>query len=101
MSQLNEVITTFMLAGLFHFMSDQSVYFNRVFFLHRYYCLDLGWLHHLGRHAVACFLTRGDLWVSWTDGRDVFDRYLLDADWAVSCLPNVSNLKHFLTVCTD
>ena len=21
-----------------------------------------GWIHHLGRHAVACFLTRGDLW---------------------------------------
>jgi hypothetical protein len=21
-----------------------------------------GWLHHLARHAVACFLTRGDLW---------------------------------------
>ena len=20
-----------------------------------------GWIHHLGRHAVACFLTRGDL----------------------------------------
>ena len=21
-----------------------------------------GWLHHLARHAVACFLTRGDLY---------------------------------------
>ena len=21
-----------------------------------------GWMHHLGRHLVACFLTRGDLW---------------------------------------
>jgi len=28
-----------------------------------------GWLHHLARHAVACFLTRGDLWVSWEEGR--------------------------------
>lgn len=45
---------------------------------------ETGWLHHLGRHAVACFLTRGDLWVSWTAGRDVFDKYLLDADWAVN-----------------
>eukprot|EP00929_Paragymnodinium_shiwhaense_P077739 TRINITY_DN40087_c0_g1_i1.p1 TRINITY_DN40087_c0_g1~~TRINITY_DN40087_c0_g1_i1.p1 ORF type:complete len:601 (+),score=87.14 TRINITY_DN40087_c0_g1_i1:51-1853(+) len=43
-----------------------------------------GWLHHLGRHAVACFLTRGDLWQSWTAGRDVFDKYLLDADWAIN-----------------
>ena len=23
-----------------------------------------GWIHHLARHAVACFLTRGDLWQS-------------------------------------
>ena len=21
-----------------------------------------GWIHHLGRHLVACFLTRGDLY---------------------------------------
>merc|ERR1712125_218525 len=31
-----------------------------------------GFMHHLGRHAVACFLTRGDLWQNWTKGRDVF-----------------------------
>eukprot|EP00439_Symbiodinium_sp_Y106_P066844 s1483_g10.t5 len=43
-----------------------------------------GFMHHLGRHAVACFLTRGDLWQNWTAGRDVFDRLLLDADWAVN-----------------
>jgi len=43
-----------------------------------------GWIHHLGRHAVACFLTRGDLWQSWTAGRDIFDRLLLDADWALN-----------------
>mmetsp|Transcript_45138 Transcript_45138/g.107363 ORF Transcript_45138/g.107363 Transcript_45138/m.107363 type:complete len:601 (-) Transcript_45138:236-2038(-) len=43
-----------------------------------------GWMHHLGRHAVACFLTRGDLWQNWTVGRDVFDKLLLDADWAVN-----------------
>ena len=27
-----------------------------------------GWLHHLARHAVACFLTRGDLYQSWEKG---------------------------------
>ncbi|KAL3690722.1 hypothetical protein R1sor_004373 [Riccia sorocarpa] len=43
-----------------------------------------GWLHHLARHAVACFLTRGDLFVYWEKGRDVFDRLLVDADWALN-----------------
>ena len=27
-------------------------------------------MHHLARHAVACFLTRGDLWLSWEEGED-------------------------------
>ncbi|CAB1338922.1 unnamed protein product [Coregonus sp. 'balchen'] len=31
-----------------------------------------GWIHHLARHAVACFLTRGDLWMSW------------ESDWSVN-----------------
>ena len=31
-----------------------------------------GWIHHLARHAVACFLTRGDLWISWEEGMKVF-----------------------------
>jgi len=39
-----------------------------------------GWLHHLGRHSVACFLTRGDLWQSWEEGAAVFNYLLLDAD---------------------
>jgi cryptochrome len=39
-----------------------------------------GWMHHLARHSVACFLTRGDLWVHWEKGRDVFDELLIDAD---------------------
>ena len=30
-----------------------------------------GWIHHLARHAVACFLTRGDLWISWEEGKKV------------------------------
>lgn len=41
-------------------------------------------MHHLARHAVACFLTRGDLWVSWERGARVFDRHLLDADWSIN-----------------
>lgn len=41
---------------------------------------ETGWIHHLGRHAVACFLTRGDLWQSWTVGRDVFGKLLIDSD---------------------
>ncbi|XP_045176201.2 cryptochrome-1-like isoform X2 [Mercenaria mercenaria] len=43
-----------------------------------------GWIHHLGRHAVACFLTRGDLWISWEEGMNVFEEYLLDADWSLN-----------------
>lgn len=43
-----------------------------------------GWMHHLARHAVACFLTRGDLFVHWEKGRDVFDRLLIDSDWAIN-----------------
>ncbi len=33
-----------------------------------------GWIHHLARHAVACFLTRGDLWISWEEGMKVCAR---------------------------
>ncbi len=43
-----------------------------------------GWMHHLARHAVACFLTRGDLFISWEEGARVFDRDLVDADWALN-----------------
>uniref|UniRef100_A0AAR2JJF0 Photolyase/cryptochrome alpha/beta domain-containing protein n=1 Tax=Pygocentrus nattereri TaxID=42514 RepID=A0AAR2JJF0_PYGNA len=43
-----------------------------------------GWIHHLSRHAVACFLTRGDLWISWEEGMKVFEELLLDADWSVN-----------------
>lgn len=37
-----------------------------------------GWIHHLGRHMVACFLTRGGAYVDWERGREVFEEYLLD-----------------------
>ncbi|XP_012284946.1 cryptochrome-1 isoform X2 [Orussus abietinus] len=43
-----------------------------------------GWIHPLARHAVACFLTRGDLWISWEEGMKVFDELLFDADWSVN-----------------
>lgn len=43
-----------------------------------------GWIHHLGRHAVACFLTRGDLWQSWEEGARHFESRLLDADYALN-----------------
>ena len=41
-------------------------------------------MHHLGRHAVACFLTRGDLWQSWEEGAKHFEAELLDADYALN-----------------
>ena len=37
-----------------------------------------GWMHHLARHSVACFLTRGDLYVSWERGMEVFEEHLID-----------------------
>jgi cryptochrome len=43
-----------------------------------------GWIHHLARHAVACFLTRGDLYQSWEKGAQVFEKYLLDGDYALN-----------------
>ncbi|KAM4795719.1 cryptochrome-1-like [Rhinophrynus dorsalis] len=45
---------------------------------------DEGWIHHLARHAVACFLTRGDLWISWEEGMKVFEELLLDADYSIN-----------------
>ncbi|CAH2220754.1 cryptochrome-1-like isoform X1 [Pelobates cultripes] len=43
-----------------------------------------GWIHHLARHSVACFLTRGDLWISWEEGMKVFEEFLLDADYSIN-----------------
>jgi cryptochrome len=39
---------------------------------------DEGWIHHLGRHAVACFLTRGGCYIDWERGCEVFEEWLLD-----------------------
>ncbi|XP_076439549.1 cryptochrome-1-like [Babylonia areolata] len=44
---------------------------------------DEGWIHHVCRQSVSCFLTRGDLWIDWQLGLEVFDKYLVDADWSV------------------
>ena len=43
-----------------------------------------GWIHHLARHVVACFLTRGNLHCSWERGAAVFEELLVDADWALN-----------------
>lgn len=43
-----------------------------------------GWIHHLARHVVACFLTRGDLYCSWEHGKMIFEELLLDADWSLN-----------------
>ena len=37
------------------------------------------------RECVGTFLTRGDLWISWEHGKDVFENLLLDFEPAVSC----------------
>jgi hypothetical protein len=60
---------------------------------------ETGWIHHLARHAVACFLTRGDLWQSWEAGAAVFDERLIDADWSINNFnwqvsPCISNLLY-------
>ena len=37
-----------------------------------------GWIHHLARHAVACFLTRGGCYIHWERGLEVFEEFLID-----------------------
>ncbi|KAK5072031.1 hypothetical protein LTS08_000871 [Lithohypha guttulata] len=41
-----------------------------------------GWMHHLGRHSVASFLTRGGCYVSWERGAEVFEEWLIDHETA-------------------
>jgi len=41
-----------------------------------------GWIHHLARHAVACFLTRGGCYVAWERGAEVFEEWLIDHEAA-------------------
>lgn len=42
-----------------------------------------GWVHHVGRHMIASYLTRGDLWLSWEAGVRIFEKYLIDYDWSI------------------
>ena len=44
-----------------------------------------GWIHHLGRHAVASFLTRGGCYVHWERGAEVFEEWLVDHETASNC----------------
>ncbi|PWN40259.1 Cryptochrome/photolyase FAD-binding domain-containing protein [Ceraceosorus guamensis] len=39
-----------------------------------------GWIHHLARHSLASFLTRGQCWISWERGAEFFDEHLIDWD---------------------
>ena len=41
-----------------------------------------GWIHHLARHAVACFLTRGGCYIDWERGAEVFEEWLIDHESA-------------------
>ncbi|KAK1931659.1 (6-4)DNA photolyase [Phytophthora citrophthora] len=43
-----------------------------------------GWTHHAGRHAAACFLTRGVLYISWLRGAIYFQEKLVDMDWPMN-----------------
>ncbi|OWZ09374.1 Cryptochrome [Phytophthora megakarya] len=43
-----------------------------------------GWTHHAGRHAAACFLTRGVLYISWLRGAAYFQEKMIDLDWAIN-----------------
>ena len=37
-----------------------------------------GWIHHICRNSLAVFLTRGDLFLGWEKGMQVFFKYLID-----------------------
>uniref|UniRef100_A0A3Q3X309 Cryptochrome-1 n=1 Tax=Mola mola TaxID=94237 RepID=A0A3Q3X309_MOLML len=43
-----------------------------------------GWIHQVAWSAVACFLTRGNLWISWEEGMKAFEEMLIDSDWSVN-----------------
>ncbi|PFX23560.1 Cryptochrome-1 [Stylophora pistillata] len=43
-----------------------------------------GWIPHMARQAVGCFLTRGCLWINWEEGFKVFEELQLDAEWSLN-----------------
>ena len=57
-----------------------------------------GWIHHIARHAVACFLTRGDLWISWEEGMKVqaglFLRDIFLCDFSLTQPENLHHLSN-------
>jgi len=59
-----------------------------------------GWIHHLARHSVACFITRGQCYISWERGMEVFDgesplRKTLIVEWLIDWDP-ASNVRSIL-----
>lgn len=66
-----------------------------------------GWIHHLARHAVACFLTRGDLWISWEEGMKVcfsIGEFLVSLlqilDWYLSYMDILNAFKQVFLLCS-
>lgn len=51
-----------------------------------------GWIHHLGRHSVACFLTRGGCYVSWERGAEVFEEWLIDREYSSIAYDSIVNV---------
>jgi len=43
-----------------------------------------GWIHHLCRMSLATFLTIGHMWCSWETGQQIFEEFLIDADYALN-----------------
>ena len=43
-----------------------------------------GWVHHLRRHVIADYLTRGTLQTDWMLGESLFRQMLLDHDAAIN-----------------
>ncbi|XP_076685763.1 (6-4)-photolyase isoform X2 [Andrena cerasifolii] len=57
-----------------------------------------GWIHHLARHAVACFLTRGDLWISWEEGMKQFFHCYCPVRFGRKADPNGDYIRRYLPV---
>lgn len=43
-----------------------------------------GWIHHLARHIIADYITRGKLEFHWKHGESLFQKFLLDHDKCVN-----------------
>ncbi|CBY17995.1 unnamed protein product [Oikopleura dioica] len=43
-----------------------------------------GWITHISRFSLASFLTVGQMWCSWEVGQQLFEEFLLDADYALN-----------------